>query len=83
VNATPNHPDAGAGGRSAMKTVAVAAKGKGGMNAVRRVAAIGSRYGLGPRRMERRLSTVLRLTERFGSRATLPVTAAAFDRHPG
>lgn len=65
-----------------MRTVTVAAEGKGPLNLVRRAGAIGSRYGLRPHRMERRLATVLRLTERYGCSATLPVTAAAFDRHP-
>jgi len=63
-------------------SVAVAAEGKGRLNLVRRVGAICSHYGVRPHRMERRLATVLELTERYGCSATLPVTAAAFDRHP-
>jgi polysaccharide deacetylase len=65
-----------------MNPVSVAARGKGAMGAARRVGAIGARYGLSPRRMEDRLSTVLRLVEPFGGVATLPITAAALQRHP-
>ena len=66
-----------------MNPVAVAAKGKGAMSAVRRAGAIGAHYGVSPRRMERRLADVFALVERVGGAATLPVTAAALARHPG
>jgi hypothetical protein len=62
--------------------VAVAAKGKGAMSAVRRAGTIGAHYGVSPRRMERRLADVFALVERVGGAATLPVTAAALARHP-
>ena len=65
-----------------MNPVAVAAKGKGAGNLVRRASVIGSRYGLGPGRMERRLDAVLEIAARDGFRPTLPVTAAAAERHP-
>jgi hypothetical protein len=65
-----------------MNPVAVATKGKGAVNAARRVGAIGAHYGLGPRRMEDRLRSVLKIVEPFGGVATLPITAAAVQRHP-
>jgi Polysaccharide deacetylase len=65
-----------------VSAVAVASKGKGTWHAVRRAGAIGSHYGLGPRRMEERLATVLALVERCGCRATLPVVAAVAERYP-
>jgi peptidoglycan/xylan/chitin deacetylase (PgdA/CDA1 family) len=64
-----------------MHPVAVAAKGKGAWNTVRRAGAIGSRYGVGPHRMERRLATMLGLVERYGCSATLPVPASVVARH--
>jgi hypothetical protein len=64
-----------------MHPVAVAAKGKGAWNTVRRAGAIGSHYGIGPHRMERRLATMLGLVERHGCSATLPVPAAVVARH--
>ena len=65
-----------------MNPVTVAAKGKGAMHAARRVGAIGAHYGLGPRRMEDRLREVLRIVEPFDGVPTLPITAAALQRHP-
>jgi peptidoglycan/xylan/chitin deacetylase (PgdA/CDA1 family) len=62
--------------------VAVAAKGKGAMNAARRAGSIGAHYGVVPKRMERRLETVVGLVEPFGGAATLPITAAALGRNP-
>jgi peptidoglycan/xylan/chitin deacetylase (PgdA/CDA1 family) len=62
--------------------VAVAARGKGTWNAMRRAAAIGTHYGLGPRRMEDRLATVLAVADRCGCRATLPVVASVAERYP-
>jgi peptidoglycan/xylan/chitin deacetylase (PgdA/CDA1 family) len=64
-----------------MHPVAVAARGKGALNTVRRAGAIGSRYGLGAHRMERRLATMLGLVERHGCSATLPVPGAVVERH--
>ena len=68
--------------RSAVQSVAVAAKGKGASNLARRARAIGARYGIGPQRMERRLGAVLDIMDRFNCGATLPVTAAAVERNP-
>jgi peptidoglycan/xylan/chitin deacetylase (PgdA/CDA1 family) len=62
--------------------VAVAAKGKGTWNAMRRAAAIGTHYGLGPHRMEDCLATVLAVVDRRGCRATLPVVASVAERYP-
>jgi hypothetical protein len=67
---------------SALRSLTVAAKGKGAVNLARRVATIGSHYGLGPRRMDRRLASILEIVERHGCRATLPITAAAVQRNP-
>jgi Polysaccharide deacetylase len=62
--------------------MAVAARGKGSLGAVRRVGTIGARYGFGPERMQRRVASLVELMERFDCRATLPVTAAAVERNP-
>jgi peptidoglycan/xylan/chitin deacetylase (PgdA/CDA1 family) len=67
---------------SALRSVAVAAKGKGASSLFRRARTIGARYGLSPRRMERRLASVLEIVDRHGCGATLPITAAAVERHP-
>jgi peptidoglycan/xylan/chitin deacetylase (PgdA/CDA1 family) len=64
-----------------MGAVAIAAKGKGGWNTVRRARVIGSRYGVSAHRMERRLATMLGLVERHGASATLPVPATVVERH--
>jgi peptidoglycan/xylan/chitin deacetylase (PgdA/CDA1 family) len=64
-----------------MHPVAVAAKGKGTWNTVRRAGTIGGRYGIGAHRMERRLATMLGLVERHGCSATLPIPAAVVARH--
>jgi len=60
----------------------VAARGKGYANVARRAKIIGARYGVDPRRMERRLEDVLGIVQRYDCSATLPVTAAAAARHP-
>lgn len=67
---------------AAIRPVAVAADGKGYLSLMRRAGAIGARYGVGPRRMERRLTAVLDLVDRHGCGATLPVTVAAAERNP-
>ena len=67
---------------SALRSLTVAAKGKGAVNLARRVGTIGSHYGLGPRRMDRRLATILEIVARHGCRATLPITATAVQRNP-
>jgi peptidoglycan/xylan/chitin deacetylase (PgdA/CDA1 family) len=64
-----------------MHPVAVAARGKGAWNTVRRAGAISSRYGIGAHRMERRLATMLGLVERHGCSATVPVPGAVVERH--
>jgi hypothetical protein len=62
--------------------VAVAARGKGTWNVVRRAGVIGVHYGLSPRRMEQRLGAVLDVVGRFGSRPTVPVVATVAERYP-
>jgi Polysaccharide deacetylase len=64
-----------------MHAVGIATKGKGSWNTVRRAGVIGSRYGIGAHRMERRLATMLALVESHGCSATLPVPAAVVERH--
>ena len=64
-----------------MHPVAIATKGKGTWNTVRRAGVIGSRYGIGAHRMERRLATMLGLVERHRCSATLPVPATVVERH--
>jgi peptidoglycan/xylan/chitin deacetylase (PgdA/CDA1 family) len=68
-------------GEAGMHPVAVAARGKGTWNTARRAGAIGTRYGIGAHRMQRRLATMLELVERHGSSATLPIPAAVVARH--
>jgi hypothetical protein len=67
---------------SPVKPLIVAARGKGIGKMVRRMGVIGSRYGITPRRMDRRLADVHRIVESHGGRATLPVTASAARRSP-
>ena len=65
-----------------MNAIATAAKGKGVSNALRRAREIGSRYGVGPESMERRISSVFELVRESGGRATLPITSVVVARHP-
>lgn len=65
-----------------MGPVGVATSGKGLLNVACRAGAIGNRYGLSTRRMERRLVAFHRILERHACPATLPVTAAAVARNP-
>jgi hypothetical protein len=67
---------------SALRSVAVAAEGKGASSLLRRARTIGARYGASPHRMERRLASVLEIVDRHGCGATLPITASAVERHP-
>jgi hypothetical protein len=64
-----------------MHPIAIATRGKGPWNTVRRAGVIGGRYGISCHRMERRLATMLGLVERHGCSATLPVPAAVVERH--
>ncbi len=65
-----------------MKALLVAAQGKGSVQALRRARTIGSRYGLGPERMEQRIDRIFRIVDAADCRATLPVTAVVAARHP-
>ena len=65
-----------------MSALATAARGKGFANALRRAREIGSRYGVGPDSMERKIGSVLELVSRSGCRATLPITGIVVARHP-
>lgn len=65
-----------------MKAFVVAAQGKGSRQAIRRARTIGSRYGLGPERMEHRIDRIFRIVAGAGCRATLPVTGVVAARHP-
>jgi peptidoglycan/xylan/chitin deacetylase (PgdA/CDA1 family) len=59
----------------------VAAKGPLGFAA--RIGTIGTRFGVGPARMERRLRTFGRLAAECGVSPTFPVTAVVVARNPG
>jgi peptidoglycan/xylan/chitin deacetylase (PgdA/CDA1 family) len=65
-----------------VKAVAVAAKGKGSLNLLRRVRVIGCRYGLSASRMDTCLAQLVETLDRYGCRPTLPVTVAAAQRNP-
>jgi peptidoglycan/xylan/chitin deacetylase (PgdA/CDA1 family) len=65
-----------------VNAASVAVRGKGGRDAVRRARDISNRYGLGPRRMEDRLTIVAELVGRYGCAATLPIPAVVAARHP-
>jgi peptidoglycan/xylan/chitin deacetylase (PgdA/CDA1 family) len=67
---------------SILTSVSVAAKGKGASSVFRRARTIGARYGWSPHRMDRRLASVLEIVDGHGCGATLPITAAAVERHP-
>ncbi|MEW6741441.1 MAG: polysaccharide deacetylase family protein [Planctomycetota bacterium] len=56
---------------------------RGLLNLARRLPRIFWRFGIGPGRMEKSLEKLLQITERYGVRPTLPVTAAPLRRHPG
>ncbi len=56
------------------------AKGVGGL--IARTGTIGSRFGITPQRMARRLHHYADLTGEFGAQPTLPVTACVLARHP-
>jgi peptidoglycan/xylan/chitin deacetylase (PgdA/CDA1 family) len=68
---------------SVLTPVSVAARGKGASGLLRRARTIGARYGVTAHRMEGRLAVVLEIVERHGRGATLPITAAAVERHGG
>jgi Polysaccharide deacetylase len=73
--------DAGAGQGIPLNPVVVAARGKGVGNLARRTRAIASRYGISPRRMEKRLADLQAIAETFQFRPTLPVTVATARRN--
>lgn len=62
--------------------VLVAAKGKGVPNAVRRAGVIATRYGLGPSRMDIRISQMVAMLSRHECQPTLPITASVAERNP-
>lgn len=61
--------------------LAIAAKGKGYTALVKRVQAIGGRYGLTPAKMNQALHLFIAVLERYESGATFPITAAALARN--
>ncbi len=68
--------------RPNVRSLAVAAQGKGTRRLARRAWTITARYGVSPARMDRRLAHLLAILEHHGCSATLPITASAVERHP-
>jgi len=65
-----------------MNPVAVALKGKGPLNLVRRAMSIGRNYGVTPAKMDHAMQQFTAILDRFGCGATFPVTATALGRNP-
>ncbi len=63
--------------------LAIAFKGKGLANVMRRGASIAGRYGLTTGKLADQLRQLATLTQGFGSRATLPITTVVLNRNPG
>ena len=61
--------------------LAIAIKGKGVFPLVARARTIASRYDLTAAKMNRSVMLLVATLQRFGAKATLPVTAAALARH--
>jgi peptidoglycan/xylan/chitin deacetylase (PgdA/CDA1 family) len=58
-------------------------RSKGMVQLRQRALSIAKRYGLTPGRMVQAIEQLVRTLERYGCRATLPVTAVTLARHPG
>jgi peptidoglycan/xylan/chitin deacetylase (PgdA/CDA1 family) len=58
-------------------------RSKGIVHLRQRALSIAKRYGLTPGRMVQTIEQLVGTLERYGCRATLPVTAVALTRHPG
>lgn len=65
-----------------MNPLAIALRGKGVLNVLRRGASLAGRYGLTPGRLDRELGRLAALTDAFNCRATLPITTVVLERHP-
>jgi peptidoglycan/xylan/chitin deacetylase (PgdA/CDA1 family) len=64
-----------------MNPFAIAAKGKGFNNALRRVQVLTQRYGLTSGKMDRTLERFARVLETYNASATFPITAMALKRN--
>ncbi len=65
-----------------MNPFAIALRGKGARQFVRRGVNLIGRYGWTPRKMERALSQLVDILARFECRATWPITAVTLQRNP-
>jgi peptidoglycan/xylan/chitin deacetylase (PgdA/CDA1 family) len=63
-------------------TLAQSVRAKGELGMASRVGSIVARFGTTPTRMRRYLSVYVSITEEFGTRPTLPITASVLARHP-
>jgi peptidoglycan/xylan/chitin deacetylase (PgdA/CDA1 family) len=64
-----------------VRSVLVAARGKGVTKAARRARVIATRYGVGPERMGNRIEQMVQLLDAFGCHPTLPITASVAERN--
>jgi hypothetical protein len=66
-----------------MNPFSIAAKGKGFIGTVTRMNAIGSRYGVSSRKMDRQLTHFVGILNQFDCGATFPITVSALVRRKG
>ena len=64
-------------------TLTQSVRAKGPLGMASRVGSIAARFGTTPKRMHRYLDAYVSITEEFGTRPTLPITAKVLERHPG
>jgi peptidoglycan/xylan/chitin deacetylase (PgdA/CDA1 family) len=64
-----------------VRSVLIAARGKGVTRAMRRAGAIATRYGIGPERMDQRIERMVQLLAPFDCAPTLPITASVAARN--
>ena len=65
-----------------MNPIAVAIRGKGPLNFLRRSARIARRYGLTPTKLDRAIAQLVAVLHQFECKATLPITAIVLQRNP-
>ncbi len=64
-----------------MNPIAIAIRGKGPINFIRRATSISRRYGVTPTKMEQSLEQMVGVLRQSGCGATLPITAVALHRN--
>lgn len=64
-----------------MNPIAIAVKGKGVFNVVRRSTSIASRYGVTSSKLERELTRFIALAREFDCRPTFPITSVVLQRN--